>query len=77
VQDLSIENFKAIEGGRGIPSVPINDKLVLSLKEAQALTGFSRERLREAIRDGSLKAQKIGKGWKVKRRDLDCYVESL
>ena len=73
----TIESFKAIEGNRGVPSVPISEKLVLSLKEAQALTGFSRERLREAIKDGSLKAQKIGNGWKVKRRDLDFYVESL
>lgn len=73
----TIESFKAIEGARAVPSVPLSDKLVLSLKEVQALTGFSRERLREAIKNGFLKAQKIGNGWKVKRKDLESYVENL
>ena len=76
----AIESFKPsehLEGARAVPSVPISDKLVLSLKEVQALTGFSKERLREAIKASDLKAQKIGNGWRVKRRDLESYVENL
>ncbi|OKH35824.1 excisionase [Calothrix sp. HK-06] len=59
------------------PSVPIADKLLLTLPEAQALTGLSREFLRDAINDGTLKAKMIGRGWRVKRSDLDEYVASL
>lgn len=59
--------------------VPIPDKLVLSLKEAAALAGISRGRLLAAIESGKLKASKdtIGRGWRVKRVDLEIYVERL
>jgi len=59
------------------PLVPIEAKPLLSLSEAQALTGLSRNTLRAAIDAGKLKAQRIGKGWKVKRRDLDSWIEKL
>jgi excisionase family DNA binding protein len=59
------------------PSVPIADKLLLTLPEAQALTGLSREFIRDAINDGTLKAKMIGRSWRVKRSDLDDYVASL
>jgi excisionase family DNA binding protein len=59
------------------PVVPIEAKPLLSLIEAQALTGLSRNTLRAAIEAGKLKAQRIGKGWKVKRRDLDSWIEKL
>jgi excisionase family DNA binding protein len=55
--------------------VPIADKLLLTIAEAQALTGLSREFLRDAINKGSLKAKVIGKGWRVKRSDLQEYVD--
>jgi excisionase family DNA binding protein len=59
--------------------VPIPDKLVLSLKEASALAGISRDRLLAAIESGKLKASKdtIGRGWRVKRVDLELYVVKL
>lgn len=70
-----------IEGllGRGDnqPVVPIADKLLLTIAEAQALTGLSREFLRDAINKGELKAKVIGKGWRVKRSDLQEYVDKL
>lgn len=70
-----------IEGllGRGDnqPVVPIADKLLLTIAEAQALTGLSREFLRDAITKGELKAKVIGKGWRVKRSDLQEYVDKL
>jgi excisionase family DNA binding protein len=45
--------------------------------EAQALTGLSREVLRDAIASGELKAKVIGKGWQVKRSDVEEYVDRL
>lgn len=58
-------------------SVPIHHKLTLSLAEASALSGISRQRLRAAIKDGTLIAQIIGRGYRVKRTDLEDYVDSL
>ncbi len=57
--------------------VPIHYKLTLSLAEASALAGISRARLRQATRDGTLQAQLIGKGYRVKRTDLEDYVDSI
>ena len=58
-------------------TVPIHHKLTLSLAEASALSGLSRQRLRAAIKDGTLTAQIIGRGYRVKRTDLEDYVDSL
>ncbi len=58
-------------------TVPIQHKLTLSLAEASALAGISRQRLRAAIKDGTLTAQVIGRGYRVKRTDLEDYVDSL
>jgi excisionase family DNA binding protein len=33
--------------------------------------------MRAAIRSGKLKAQILGRGYKIKRGDLDRYIESL
>ena len=52
-------------------------KLTLSLPEAAALSGLSRTRLRQAIKDGVLKSRKIGRGWRVKRANLEAYVKKL
>jgi len=57
--------------GETQPVVPIADKLLLTLPEAQALTGLSREMLRDAITSNKLKAKVIGKGWRIKRSDLN------
>jgi len=59
------------------PVVAIADKLLLTIAEAQALTGLSREFLRDAINKGELKAKVIGKGWRVKRSDLEAYIDKL
>ena len=57
--------------------MPVEEKLLLTLKEVQALTGLSREILREAINSGKLKAQIIGKSWRIKRFDLSDYIDNL
>jgi excisionase family DNA binding protein len=62
------------------PSISIAEvahKLMLTLAEAAALSNLSRNHLRQAIKNGTLKAQKIGRGWRIKRADLDAYVSAL
>ena len=58
-------------------STPAYHKLLLTLAEAQELTGLSRAILREAIKQGSLKAKIIGKTWRIKYTDLERYIEKL
>jgi len=57
--------------------VRLTDKLTLTLTEASLLSGLSRGHLREAIEAKKLKARIIGRGWKIKRDDLDLYVRKL
>ncbi|WP_242054234.1 helix-turn-helix domain-containing protein [Nostoc parmelioides] len=47
------------------------------MPEAQALTGLSKEVLRSAIASGELKAKVIGKSWRIKRSDLETYIDKL
>lgn len=78
----TIDRFAGIIEGllgrdREPSTVPIADKILLTLKEAQALTGLSSEFLRSSIVAGTLKAKKIGNSWRLKRSDVDEYVASL
>ncbi len=59
------------------PLVPVEEKLLLTLKEVQALTGLSNKILTEAIKSGELKAKMMGKSWRIKRFDLENYIDSL
>ena len=59
------------------PTVPIESKILLTLDEAQAMSGLSKRYLREAINQGNLKAKQIGKSWRLKRSDLDDFIENL
>jgi excisionase family DNA binding protein len=63
--------------GQATLTVPVADKLMLSLVEAAQLSGLSRGHLREAIEAKKLKARIIGRGWKVKRADLEAYIAKL
>jgi excisionase family DNA binding protein len=54
-----------------------SDKLLLTLDDCAMLSSLSKQYLAQAIKDGRLKAQKIGKGWKVKRADLDSFIAEL
>ncbi len=63
--------------GATVATLSLADKLTLSLMEAAQLSGLSRGHLREAIDAGKLKARIIGRGWRVKRDDLDAYVKKL
>jgi excisionase family DNA binding protein len=74
---LLIPILKAVGIGNNKLSIPIADKLILDLKEAQALTHFSRADLLEAIKSKKLKASMRGRGWKIKRSELEKYVQNL
>ncbi|GFE72114.1 helix-turn-helix domain-containing protein [Chroococcus sp. FPU101] len=71
----AIQSLKTLSTAK--PTVGIENKLLLTLREVQALTGLSRETLREAIASHQLKAQIVGKAWRVKRKDLEEYIENL
>lgn len=51
-------------------------KPILKLSEAQRLTGLPRAVLMAAIKERRLKAhdKKWGRGWRMKRADLDAYI---
>jgi excisionase family DNA binding protein len=66
----------AVEAHRS-PRATLADKLLLTLTEAQALTGLSRGVLRAAIESGELKARQIGRAWRIKRPDLESYIKKL
>jgi excisionase family DNA binding protein len=59
------------------PLVGIADKPLLKLDEAAALTGLSRDTLREAIETEELTGKKIGRAFRIKRADLDKFIENL
>ena len=57
--------------------VRTSEKLLLTLPEAARLAGLSVNYLRGAIGRGELAARKIGRGWKVKRSELEKFIEGL
>lgn len=65
------------ETGQAKPFVPTSDKLLLSLDEAAALTGLSAARLRAAIGEEKLVARRVGRGWKMRRGDVERFVDSI
>jgi excisionase family DNA binding protein len=58
-------------------SIRVSEKLLLSVNDCRLLTGLSEQNLRDAIHDGKLNARIMGRGYKVKRKDLDAFIESL
>jgi excisionase family DNA binding protein len=47
---------------------------MLTLAEASQLSGLSRGLLLGKIKARKLKAQILGRGWKVKRADLEAFI---
>lgn len=66
-----------VETGQNKASVPTSDKLALSLDEATALSGVPRSVLDAGRKDGRLLTRKIGRGYKVRRGDLETFVNAL
>lgn len=67
----------ATRDARHVSVADLAHKLTLSLPEAAALSGLSRRQLREAMVVHRLEAMKTGRGWRIKRADLEAYVASL
>ena len=55
----------------------LRGKLLLTLAEAQIMTGLSREILMEVIKDGRLPSQIMGKAYRIKAKDLEKFVDEL
>lgn len=66
----------APRGSSTRPQAMLGEKLTLSLDEAAALSGVPRSMLRTAIQSGELQARKIGRGWKVRRKELERWVKA-
>jgi excisionase family DNA binding protein len=58
-------------------SVRVSEKILLNLTDCRSLTGLSQATLKEAIKSKKLKAKIIGRGWKVKRAELDRFINDL
>ena len=55
----------------------LQGKLLLTLSEVQLLTGLSREILINAIKDGQLPSQIVGKAYRIKMKDLEQFIDKL
>jgi predicted transcriptional regulator len=71
-----LSSITTLEESRGV-SVRVSEKLLLNLKDCMLLTGLSEQNLRDAIKSEKLKAKIIGRGWKIKKQDLDDFVNNL
>ena len=55
----------------------LRGKLLLTLSDAQIMTGLSREILMGAIKDGRLPSQIMGKAYRFKSTDLERFIDEL
>jgi excisionase family DNA binding protein len=74
---LPASSDNATPDSKATVTVPIESKPLLTLDEARALTGLSRNHLLEAFHAKKLKARVIGRAWRIKRSDLDAYLKKL
>ncbi len=49
------------------------NKTTYTLTEAAALLSCHKETLRRAVREGSLRAARLGRGWRISRVDLEAF----
>ena len=62
---------------RQLEASNLQQKMMLDISEASTVSGLSKNYLRQSIKDATLKAKRIGRGWKVKRLDLDEFIKNL
>jgi excisionase family DNA binding protein len=73
-----LAGLSAIAGtAKTLPQVNVGEKVMLTLTDAAALSSLSENHLREAVKVGKLKGKIIGRGYKIKRVDLDAYIKKL
>ena len=63
--------------GSRVSTTELRSKLLLTLDEAQAITGLSRDLLQEAIKNGELPSKIMGKAYRIKTQDLERYIADL
>jgi excisionase family DNA binding protein len=63
--------------GSRMTTTELRSKLLLTLEEAQAITGLSREILLDAIKNGELPSKIMGKAYRIKTQDLEQYIANL
>jgi len=66
-----------LHGQKAKPQANVGEKIMLTLADAAALSSLSENHLREAVKAGKLKGKIIGRGYKIKRTDLDAYIRKL
>lgn len=59
------------------PRVPVESKIMLTVAEAAQLASLSPSFVMKEIKQGKLKGKIVGRGYKVKRADMDAYVRKL
>jgi excisionase family DNA binding protein len=70
--------FSGVNTGQKRESVPLGEKMLLSLPQAAEVSGVPVAYLRAAVKAKRLKTVAVGGGYgKVKRVDLETYVENL
>jgi excisionase family DNA binding protein len=55
----------------------LQGKMLVTLNEAQIITGLSRDTLMTAIKNGELESRIMGKAYRIKRKELERYVDDL
>jgi excisionase family DNA binding protein len=69
---------KAIDNhGSRVTTTELRSKLLLTLDEAQIVTGLSRDILIDAIKNGELPSKIMGKAYRIKNQDLERYIANL
>jgi len=74
VEDLRLALRLAVERiqqDSGNP-VALTDRVFLTVQEAAQLTGLPRTYLKELMREEKIPALKTGRGWRLRRRDLEA-----
>jgi excisionase family DNA binding protein len=66
-----------IDKARGQSIADLAAKPLLTRDEAQRLTGLSRGLLKEAVAAGKLKERLLGRAYRIKRTELEAYIETL
>ncbi len=72
-----LETIRAALSGSTQSTLSIGDKIILTLDDASRLTSLSKDYLRAALKTDKLQGKKIGRGWKIRRGDLDTFCKTL
>lgn len=56
---------------------PINERMTLTTEEVSGISGFPLGAIKRAIKEGALKAVKVGRAKRVRREDLEVWVKGL